>query len=127
MSVLGVHAVARGLTTANPAMVAADSYRPSRSRMAARKLRVGRKLVLLPAVVVVADRHSQVLERGERIASSLDMPQAARYSRLVAAIAAVLCDYQAPAQGVSLTVATGRRKITSAPSHPAADRPQEEP
>jgi hypothetical protein len=52
-------------------------------------------------VVVVADRQSDVPERGQRVAAfGLEVRQSARHVGLIAAITAVLSDYQAPAQGL---------------------------
>jgi hypothetical protein len=59
-------------------------------------------------VVVVADRQSDVPERGQRVAAfGLEVGQSARHVGLIAAITAVLSDYQAPAQGLERTVGVG--------------------
>ena len=90
----------RGLS-AKPAMMAAASWRPSRSRNTARTARGVRIMAVLPAVVVVADRQSEVIERGQRVAVfGLEAGQDARQVGLDEAVAAVLGDRQAPAQGL---------------------------
>ena len=53
-------------------------------------------------VVIVADRQREVIERGQRVAVfGLESGQTGRQVCLVEAVAAVLSDHQAPAQGVT--------------------------
>ena len=67
MVISGIAAAVRGLK-AKPAMVAAGSWRPSRSKRAARTARRDADHGGVARVVVVADRQSEVIERGQRVA-----------------------------------------------------------
>ena len=59
-------------------------------------------------VVVVADRQSEVFERGQRVAVlGLDPGQSARDVALIAAVTAGLSDYQASTQGLTYMVGIG--------------------
>ena len=82
-------------------MVAAGSWRPSRSKKAARTASGERIMVGVARVVEIADRQSDVIERGQRVAVlGLEAGQTARHVCFGIAVAAVLGDHQTPAQGV---------------------------
>ena len=82
-------------------MVAAGSWRPSRSKRAARTSQRDADRGGVAGVVEVADCQSEVIERGQRVAVfGLKSGQIGRQVDLVGAVAAVLGDHQTPAQGV---------------------------
>ena len=93
---------------AKPAMVAAASWRPSRSRHGREGSQNGPQIGGVTRVVVIADRHSEVFERGQRVAVfGFESGQSGRQMGLVVAVAAVLGDRQAPAQGITRAVGIG--------------------
>ena len=63
----GTPVAVRGLS-ANPAMVAAGSWRPSRSKNAARIARAAWTAVVLPASWKLRIASVSVIERGQRVA-----------------------------------------------------------
>ena len=91
--------------TAKPAMVAAGSWRPSRSRKDGESCQGETDVGDVARVVEVADRQSDVIERRQRIAVfGLKPRQRGRQQWFGQAAAAVLGDHQAPAQGLQRAV-----------------------